>query len=256
MSEANRSGAADEFSTDWIEVRKAGNSATEDGKAALVRLIERYRPSLKAYLCGRFRFEFQEVDDLFQTFIEKRILEDGLISRADEKRGSFRAYLLKALHRFALIEIRQRKCQKRLPRDKMVHLQDVSPDDLPTHIPELKNMAEIAWAQAVIAGALLDMHNELKLTGRVQIWEVFVGRILGPLLRDDPPLEYASLIKHFGFKSPAQALNTLVTAKRIFRRHLTAVIALYTGDGSVVDEELAHLQRVMSRKPGRKPKIT
>ena len=251
MTEEDRKGADDGFSTDWIEVRRASDISTDEGKAALVRLVERYSPGLKAYLSGHFRFGQDEVDDIFQTFIEKRILKDRLIARADQSRGSFRAFLLSAVHNFALSDLRQRSSQKRLPEHKLVSLDDVSDKEMPAQFDEVGETAEFVWAQAVIAGALLDMHNELNRTGRSDIWELFVGRVLQPLLQDEPPPTYASLVEQFGFKSPAQALNTLVTAKRMFRRHLRAVIVQYTGDASVADDELAHLKHVLGKHPKR-----
>jgi hypothetical protein len=46
-------------------------------------------------------------------------------------------------------------------------------------------------------------------------------------------------------------LNTLVTAKRMFRRHLRAVIVRYTGDSSAAEDELAQLKRALGKNTRR-----
>jgi hypothetical protein len=50
------------------------------------------------------------------------------------------------------------------------------------------------------------------------------------------------LIGKFGFRSPSQAFNILGTAKRMFKRHLRAVIAEYARDEKEVAEELRALK--------------
>jgi len=49
----------------------------------------------------------------------------------------------------------------------------------------------------------------------------------------EPP-PYEELVAQFNLRSPAQATNALATGKRMFARHLRAVIAQYeTGDKAV-----------------------
>src|SRR5436309_15965884 len=66
------------------------------------------------------------------------------------------------------------------------------------------------------------------------IWKIFEVRVLRPALDGVDPPPYDQLISEFGLKSPAQATNALATGKRMFARHLRAVIAQYeTGDKAV-----------------------
>jgi hypothetical protein len=56
-------------------------------------------------------------------------------------------------------------------------------------------------------------------------------------------------MRRIGFKTPLQASNALVTAKRMFERQLRSVVAEYAGDESEVESELMDLRRIFSDAP-------
>ena len=64
---------------------------------------------------------------------------------------------------------------------------------------------------------------------RGHIWEMFRIRLLEPLFNDAPQVPYDQLIESFGLKSPTDASNMLLSAKRMFKTHLTRVIKEYAG---------------------------
>jgi len=106
------------------------------------------------------------------------------------------------------------------------------------------------------------MHAELHRRGRLKIWSVFEQRVLMPLLDDQPAPPYADLIQRFQFKSPSQAFNALVTAKRMFQRHLTSVLTDYAGNNQDLDAELSSLRSILKSalpnptRTARKPRRT
>ncbi len=55
------------------------------------------------------------------------------------------------------------------------------------------------------------------------------------------------LVARLGIISPADAQNMLATAKRIFTRHLDAVVAQYENGGSAVKAEIQELKQFLSR---------
>ena len=238
-----------DVSTDWDDVREATNSTSVRGSDALGRLVEKHRPWLLAHLAFRFGFMEHELQDVLQSFIEHKILKNDLLGHADPVKGSFRAFLRSAVDNFATSEIRRRKALKRAPEGCVcVDVDSLSPSELLVEPPQPPNPPrDIVWAQAVIAGALLDMHNALVRQDRLDIWDLFNGRVLQTILNDEPPLDYRTIIARHRYRSPAQALNALVTAKRMFRRHLRAVIAQYAQNDKEVEEELARLKWVLER---------
>jgi hypothetical protein len=233
--------------TDWDEIRAAGDLRTGEGREAMNRFLERYRRPLLTHLIGKFALKPCEAEDLLHGFIHEKVILECLLSRADENRGRFRGFILNALNNYVLTCLRRQRSLKRHPLG-LVPIQDVSEGELPQHHDPPAG-AEIIWARAVIAGALLNMRAELERRGRLDIWSVFEHRILLPRLDDQPPLDYGELIRRFGFKSPSEAFNVLVTAKRMFQRHLTSVIAEYASTDSEVELELADLRTKLSRAP-------
>ena len=109
------------------------------------------------------------------------------------------------------------------------------------------DQTDVVWAQVAINAALLNMRRECETSNRIDIWGVFQGRVLSAMLEDLPETGYQELIERFGFESPTQAFNTLNTAKRMFKRHLRAVIAEYTRDDREVEEELRELKERLLR---------
>ena len=83
-------------------------------------------------------------------------------------------------------------------------------------------------------------------SGRDQFWSVLELRILKPIFEGAEPPGYEEIVSRFGFRSPSQSSNALITAKRMFVRHLKAVIAEYALDEQQVEEELRDLHSALS----------
>jgi hypothetical protein len=105
----------------------------------------------------------------------------------------------------------------------------------------------MAWAREVIAEALGRVKTECMASGSLACWNVFDCRVIAPILDGVEPLPYEQLVRRFGFKSPTEASNALVTAKRMFVRALHAVVAEYAGDKGRTDEEIHELRAILSR---------
>ena len=53
--------------------------------------------------------------------------------------------------------------------------------------------------------------------------------------------------RQYGFRSPAQAANVLITAKRMFARFVRAVIAEYMEEDGNVETEITELKRILAQ---------
>ena len=89
------------------------------------------------------------------------------------------------------------------------------------------------------------MEEHCRKQDRPELWEVFRCRVLDPALQGGEPLEYDDFVATFGLRSPAQASNVLVTAKRMYARTLKSVVAEYA-DGAAADEEIAELRAILA----------
>src|SRR4029077_4326546 len=85
---------------------------------------------------------------------------------------------------------------------------------------------------------------------RARIWEVFRLRTLEPIFEGGPRTDYESMVASLGIASPAEAQNILATAKRIFKRHLAAVINEYEQSGPAAKRELEDIKQFLARMSG------
>ena len=232
--------------THWSLVgRAAGGENDAAQRQALGELLMRYMPALRSHLLVRKRLDPDRAEELLQNFFASKVVEQGLVGEARQERGKFRNFLLTALDRFQVSQIRYDKAQKRsapsstpLEEELGVAQRGQAPNET----------FDIAWARQLLAETIKRMREECTASGRPDVWGVFETRLLNPLLHHDEPLPYEELVKRFGLTSPAQASNVLITAKRMFARVLRSVIGEYEEDEEQIDAEIADLQNILARR--------
>jgi RNA polymerase sigma-70 factor (ECF subfamily) len=234
-------------STHWSEIASASHNRQQKGREALGRLLTRYQPALLAHLGFKFRATEDAAQDLLQSFVAEKILENELLAQANPARGRFRTFLLNALDNFVVSQRRKEQAQKRSPGADVLSVDELSPAVEPQHNDPPSDRTEVFWAQAAIKAALQNMRSECETSNRMDIWGVFEGRLLSAVLEDSPETDYEELIQRFGFKSPSHAFNALNTAKRMFKRHLHSVISEYAHGDREVEEELRELKARLLR---------
>lgn len=228
--------------TRWSLVDRAGRESAESGREALGQLLRLYLPALRSHLICSKRLTPEDADDVVQDFVVCKILERDLVARANQELGKFRTFLLATLDRFLLNRIRDEQAKKRAVGGAAV-LGDRA-DDLADGGGT--DAYDLAWARQVVAEAVRRMRAECEATGRCDVWGVFECRVLAPILEHTEPLEYAELVRRFGFESPSQASNVLVTAKRMYARLLRSVVGDYARDAAEIESEIDELHRILA----------
>ena len=197
-------------------VRRGDRTAMRE---ALQELLSRYLPALRVHLTLGRGLAPDRADDLIQEFVAGKILEKGLVALADRQLGKFRTFLLTALDRFLIDQIRQAAAKKRSPGDaKLLAIDDYGACQQSDGSPS--QVFDVAWARSVVAEALGRMRSHCQASGREEVWGVFQCRLVEPIFGATEPAGYEELVVRFGLKSPAHASNVLVTAKRMFARTL------------------------------------
>ena len=227
--------------TDWAELGPAAVADT----ARLDRLIRLYWTPLRIFLVASFPSLKDQTEVLLQEFAEDKILKTGWLQRADPERGKFRDFLKISLRNFVL---------DRLSRAEVKHA-PVSLDELELDLPvpeETSEAFDLTWVRTVLAETLRRMEADCKDPAaeqprRGQIWEMFRIRLLEPFFNDAPQVPYDQLIESFGLKSPTDASNMLLSAKRIFKTHLTRVIKEYAEQDAATAEEIRALEEFVTR---------
>ncbi|MGH8024995.1 MAG: hypothetical protein ACRED1_15505 [Limisphaerales bacterium] len=227
--------------TDWAELSRAAEAEA----APLDRLIRMYWRPLKIFLVATFPALAGQADELLQDFATAKFVREGWLRKADQSRGRFRDFLKSSLRNFVL---------DRLSRTE-VRNPPISLDDLEREVPETDAPAEqfdLAWARVALAETLRRMAADCTKPGndqprRSQIWELFRVRLLEPIFNDAPPPPYDQLVERFGLKSPLDASNTLLSAKRIFKARLDEVIREYAGRDNATALEIQDLKDFLGR---------
>lgn len=236
--------ASDRFpSTHWSLVAAAGHKDHEQKRRALARLVGKYLPAMRTHLVLKKRLPPERADDLLQSFLVSKVLEQDLVARAERGRGRFRTFLLTALDRFALNQAEYERAKKRSPGDKLCRDAEWDAIDSAAAPDEA---FDVEWARRVLDQAVSAMRRQCEESRRPDLWVVFEARVLAPTLDGVEPTPYGELAARFGWASPSQGSNVLVTANRMFVRVLRAIVGEYEKEPADVDAEIADLRRILS----------
>lgn len=227
--------------TDWAELGKA--AAAEP--ISLDQLIRLYWQPLKIFLVATFPNLSVQADTLLQDFAEDKMLQEGWLRKADQTRGRFRDFLKTSLRNFVLNRLNL--AENKNPA--------VPLEELERELPQEQAASEefdLAWARIVLEETLRRMEADCKDPAgdqprRGQIWELFRVRLVEPVFNGAPETPYEQLIERFGLKSPSEAFNTLLSAKRIFKAHLGKVIKEYAQQDAATATEIQSLEEFLAR---------
>src|SRR4051812_37499795 len=92
--------------THWSLGARAGQADEASQRTALADLPRRYGRPPRVPLPAGKRLPPDRAEDLVQAFITDKVIEQDLIALARKERGRFRTFLLTALDRFAIDQIR------------------------------------------------------------------------------------------------------------------------------------------------------
>ncbi len=226
--------------TNWPDVAAAGAADREQRRDALERLLPRYAPALLGHVRIRFALGPEDAEDALQDFVLDKVLVGNVLAKADQARGRFRNFLLRAVDNYVANWLRDTQAIKRRPAGGIVPLADAAePAAPPADGPALDR----AWALALVDVAAERMQAECRRGERESVWIVFEGRALA-LMRGGGKRSYAELAAQLGVPESA-CQQLLQSGKERFRRMLRRVVGEYARDEAEVDAELADLRAAL-----------
>ena len=225
-------------STLWSLVHRANGADEGLRREALESLLGLYWPALRAHLILGRRMTPDDADDLLQGFAADRVLQKQFLDSIDPNKGKFRSFMIRCLKNYLVDRLRR--------ADNLATLAENEDGDARFNRAVISDPFEVAWAKQVLTETLKRMLADCQQQGRVQVWALFEYRVLRPALLDVQPVGYEQLIAQFGFSSPSQAANALVTAKRMFRRVMEDVVAQYAKDEGEVQVEISELRAILA----------
>jgi RNA polymerase sigma-70 factor (ECF subfamily) len=230
----------------WTAVARAGDRAGDAWAVALEAITRLYRPVLVRHLIYRLRVSPDRAEDLVQIFLVEKLLGQNILRQASPQKGRFRSFLLKVFSNFVTDQLRQQQAHKRRPSSPDAERVDELPE-LASGEALLSDSFDVLWARQVLARTMERMRAECQSKERRVLWGVMEARILGPILNDSPLMPYEELVAQFGLRSPSEASNLLITAKRMFARVLREVVRETVADEAEVEAEIMELKRFLAK---------
>ena len=244
---ASSGNKADFVPTRWSMVIRAGDLENPDeSRRALTFLCEAYWYPLYAFL-RRNGESVQDAQDLAQGFFADLLLKDTF-SKVETDGGLFRSFLLRALKNYRTSQWRRENARKRgggseqfsldAEEAEQRYLVEAAGDDLP---PEV--LFDRRWAKAVLEQVFSRLRDDYRRSGKLERYETLKAYLL-------------SNPESGGYRKCAEALQmsesgvrTLVERMRAqFGHFLRLEVGETVADPSQVDEEMAHLRRILSGK--------
>lgn len=232
--------------TRWSLVLRVQTDTPHLRQTALNELLSVYYPVMRKFLMAGMGFPPEAADDLIQGFVADKVLKKNALVDARPARGRFRNFMFKALKNYVVDDLRKQRAQKRasavapVPDTEVLH-------NVPSADASLEDLYNLEWARRMLAEVVRRMRAECEQKGRTDLWEIFDGRIVQPLLGGGTALPYDTLVARYGFQSPMQASNALITAKRMFKRLLEEVVRDTVETEAQVEEEIRDLKRILSK---------
>jgi DNA-directed RNA polymerase specialized sigma24 family protein len=237
------------LTTHWSIIDKIAADDDTPDHALINELLKKYWKPVYCFL-RRKGYDNEQAKDLTQGFFEEVVLGQELIKRADQARGHFRTFLLSALEQYLARVHRKGTAQKRIPKDKLLQLEQIDPADLPEPTDQLspEESFNYAWVSQLLDKLLAEVESKCNADGKRLHWQVFNDKVLQPILENTHTPSLTEICERYGIEDEKKASNMIVTVNRRFRsalkRHLRRSV---TGD-TEVDEELQELMKIFFRK--------
>ena len=241
---ANDANETEPQHTRWSLVAQLHEGDDRSRLKALDDLLQRYLPVLEWYLQRHPGLDQHRREDLIQSFVASKIIENSILTQADPARGRFRTFLLNAFQNHIRDEVRRSTAARRTPPGGPLRRLDEA-DGTAANDPDMDQQLRQAWISQMVAMAIKSMQAECEANQREDVWAVFSSRLLAPLLEGAVAEPYGELVKRLGLASPSQAANLLITAKRMFSRHLHVVALETVEDPAQAEQELQELKNCL-----------
>ncbi len=205
-------------------------------------LLEQYWKPVYCFL-RRKGYDNESAKDLTQAFFHEVVLNQSLVMKADQNRGRFRSFLLRALIRFVGKQNLKDRAQKRIPREKLVYLDQTDALDLPASLSEAPPEASFhhVWISTLLERVLDVVRESCENEGMDKHWALFHKRVIGPILYGQPEISLSDLCDSYQIKDTKTASNMIITVKRRYRSALLDQVNRTVLSHDQASDELADL---------------
>jgi RNA polymerase sigma-70 factor (ECF subfamily) len=239
------------LTTHWTLIEDV--KASPDKNIALVGLLlETYWKPVYCYLRRKGR-DNEQAKDLTQDFFHEVVLNRNLVGRADKDKGRFRSFLLYALNQYLINKDRDKRAQKRIPREKLASLDMMELPNLPESFSQAsaEDSYNYAWLSALLERVISEVRIACSEHGMEIHWLLFKDHVLDPILGADEPTSLTELCDKYGIEDTKKASNMMMTVKRRFHKVLMEHVRKSVASEEQITEELEYLIKFLPKRAQR-----
>ena len=238
-------GGASFQTTHWTVVLRARQTESpEAAREALSRLCETYWPPLYSFLRHR-GYSSADAQDLVQSFFV-HLLEQDMLTRADEQKGRLRTLLLRSLEHFLINEHNRARALKRGGGRQIISIEEHLPQAeaamlATSHLGDTGSY-DVAWASGIVARAWQNLQNSFVAEGKAEWHEELRPFVTGGSVTPPSQEETAARLG-----VPIATLRTwLSRLRQRYRESLRMEVASTVSDPADVDQELHYLCQLLT----------
>ena len=237
------------LTTHWSVIDKIAADGDTPNQALINELLKKYWKPVYCFLRKK-GYDNERAKDLTQGFFEEVVLGGELIQRAEQARGRFRTFLLAALEQYLARVHRKETARKRIPKDKLVQLEQIDPGELPEPVDGLspEQSFNYAWVSSLLDKLLAEVQAKCLADDKELHWQIFHERVLQPIMENTRALSLKEICDKYGIEDEKKASNMIITVNRRFRAALKRYLRRSVTRDVEVDEELRELMQIFSRK--------
>ena len=240
-------GGASFQTTHWTVVLRARREtdSPDSAREALSQFCEAYWPPLYSFVRHR-GYSPADAQDLVQGFFA-HVLEQNILTRADEEKGRLRTFLLAALQNFLVNEYNRARALKRGGGGQIVSIEE--------HLPQAEaamfaasdlsdtGCYDLAWASGIVARAWKNLQNAFEAEGKAEWLEELRPFVTGGSVTPPNQEETAARLG-----VPIATLRTwLSRLRQRYREWLRMEVASTVSNPADVDQELHYLCQILVR---------
>lgn len=234
--------------TQWSCILNARTKDETRRKLILDDLITTYWRPVYCYLRHK-GFDNETAKDLTQDFFSEIVLGRNLVLQADQSKGKFRTFLLVALERFVVSNLR---FMGRLKRGGQAQVMKLESDDLANldqaaSGPDPSFAFCHAWATQILEQVLVELEEEYPSTERADYWEIFRLKILDPIFTNINGPSYEELSERFAVGNKSTTANIVTTVKRRFQTIMKRYLRDLAGSEAAAEEDFNEIFRILSQ---------
>ena len=237
------------LTTRWSVIDKIAADDDTPNQALINELLKKYWKPVYCFLRHK-GYDNEQAKDLTQGFFEEVVLGRELIKRADQARGRFRTFLLAALEQYLARVHRKETARKRIPKDKLLQLEQIDPAELPEPVGKLtpEKSFNYTWVSELLDKVLAEVQTKCQTDDKILHWQVFHDRVLKPIMENAQAPSLAEICDKYGIENSSKASNMIITVNRRFQAALKRLVRRTVANNTDVDEELRELMQIFSTK--------